>query len=154
MSYLPPILFVALVLMAASSGAIFKPGDWYKSLQKPAWTPPDWMFPVVWTALYIMIGIAGWLIWDIQGFGLVLGLWAVQLIFNAMWSWLFFGMRRMDYAFVDVTFMWLSIAAFIVLAWQISPWASLLFVPYLVWTTIAAALNLTVWRMNPDAVAA
>ena len=143
-------VIVVLVFATAMSGAIFKPGAWYETLTKPSWTPPNWAFPVVWTILYIMIGIAGWLVWNIAGFSLALVLWVIQLVLNAAWSGLFFGLRRMDLAFVDACALWLAVAAFIVAAFPISVWAALLFLPYLVWATIAAVLNLTVWKMNAD----
>ncbi|MBO6757536.1 MAG: tryptophan-rich sensory protein [Roseibium sp.] len=142
----------AFVLLAASSGAVFKPGEWYDTLKKPSWTPPDWAFPVVWTVLYIMIGYAGWLVWQAAGVGLAMILWAVQLVLNGAWSWLFFGRKRMDLAFAEVCALWLSTAGFILAAYPVSAVASLLFVPYLAWVTTAAALNFTVWRMNPDQV--
>ncbi|MEL6435895.1 MAG: TspO/MBR family protein [Pseudomonadota bacterium] len=148
------ILISIAVFVTACSGAVFKPGDWYMGLRKPSWTPPGWAFPVVWTILYIMIAYSGWLIWQAQGFGLVFGLWVAQLVLNAAWSWLFFGRKRMDQAMIDVSGMWILIAVYIVAAWPVSQAAALLFVPYLAWVTAAAALNLRVWQMNPDAAAA
>jgi tryptophan-rich sensory protein len=144
-------VFIVIVLAAASSGAIFKPGEWYESLRKPGWTPPKWAFPVVWTILYVMIGYAGWLVWTAAGWSLPMMLWALQMVTNALWSYFFFGMRRMDIALVDVAVLWLSIASFIVTAWSVAPLASLLFVPYLAWVTAAAALNHSVRRLNPEA---
>lgn len=152
MSYLAPAIFFGLVVLTASTGAIFKPGEWYIALEKPSWNPPDWVFPVVWTTLYLMIAYAGWLVWDAAGWSLAIVLWGVQLLLNAAWSWLFFGRRRMDQAFIDVMALWLCIAAFIALAWPISTLAALLFLPYLLWVSIAGALNLTVWRLNPAEV--
>lgn len=143
--------FVVLVLAAASSGMLFQPKEWYRSLRKPSWTPPNWAFGPVWLVLYVMIAIAGYRVWSAAGMSLPIVFWVAQLVFNALWSYLFFSRRRMDLAFKDAIAMWLSIAAFIVTAWPISHLASLLFVPYLVWVTIAAALNRTVWRMNPGA---
>ncbi|MDZ7824092.1 MAG: TspO/MBR family protein [Ahrensia sp.] len=146
------IIIGLLVFAAASSGALFKPGEWYFNLKKPRWNPPNWAFPVVWSLLYMCIGYAGWLVWNAAGFGLAMVVWGSQLVLNAGWSWLFFGRRRMDQAFVEVCFLWVSIALFIVLAWPISKLAAYLFMPYLLWVTIAATLNRTVWRMNPDQV--
>lgn len=143
-------VFIALVFATAMSGALFKPGPWYETLKKPGWTPANWVFPVVWTPLYVLIGIAGWLVWREASFGLALALWGAQLVLNAAWSAFFFGLRRMDWAFVDVVVLWLVIAAFIGAAATTSPWAASMFLPYLVWVTIAAALNWRVWRMNPD----
>lgn len=144
-------VFLVIVLAAASSGAMFKPGEWYETLRKPSWTPPKWAFPVVWTILYVMIGCAGWLVWTNGGWSLPMALWALQMVTNALWSYFFFGMRRMDIALVDVSVLWLSVAFFIVTAWSLVPLASLLFVPYLAWVTAAAALNYSVRRLNPDA---
>lgn len=145
------LVFVVLVIATASSGALFQPGEYYETLRKPSWTPPNWAFGPVWSVLYIMIAVAGWLVWRAEGWSAATIVWGVQLVLNGLWSYFFFGARRMDLAFVDVVLMWLSIAAFILLAWPVSTWAALLFLPYLVWVTIAGALNLAVWRMNPAA---
>ncbi|EDQ33267.1 Tryptophan-rich sensory protein [Hoeflea phototrophica DFL-43] len=145
-------VIAVLVIVTASSGAIFKPGPWYESLQRPSWTPPNWAFPVVWSILYILIGVSGWIVWQAQGVGLAMGLWLLQLILNAAWSWLFFGMKRMDLAFVDVCALLLSILAYIAIASTVSPLAALLFAPYAVWVVTAATLNRAVWRLNPEAV--
>lgn len=144
-------VFIVLVLIAAASGGVFKPGAWYAGLHKPSWTPPDWAFPVVWAALYAAIAWAGVLVWQAEGGGLALIFWGAQWAFNTAWSWLFFGRRRMDLAFVDVTLLWLSVLGFIVTAWPVSPLAGVLFLPYLAWVSVAAALNGTVWRLNPEA---
>jgi tryptophan-rich sensory protein len=143
------IVFIVLVLGAAASGAVFKPDAWYAGLDKPGWTPPDFVFPLVWGVLYVMIAWAGVLVWRSDAHHLALAMWGAQWVFNAGWSWLFFGRRRMDWAFVDVCLLWLSVLGFMLSAWPLSPLASLLFSPYLVWVTIAAALNRTVWKMNP-----
>jgi benzodiazapine receptor len=143
------VVFIVLVVATASTGILFQPGAWYEGLSKPGWTPPNWLFGPVWSVLYLMIAVAGWLVWRIEGAGLAMLLWLAQLVLNGMWSWLFFGRRRMDLAFVDVVALWLTIAGFILAAWPVSGMAALLFVPYLVWVTIAGALNRAVWRLNP-----
>jgi benzodiazapine receptor len=143
------VVFLGLVMVAASTGMLFKPGEWYRRLNKPSWTPPDIAFPIVWTVLYLMIAVAGWLVWR-EGSAAALIVWGLQLILNALWSYLFFGQRRMDLALADVSLLWLSVAGFIILAWPLSTTAALLFAPYLVWVTIAANLNRTVRKMNPD----
>ncbi|GIX08528.1 TspO/MBR family protein [Elioraea sp.] len=148
-------LFLLACFAAATTGAVFRPGPWYDRLDKPSWTPPDWAFPVAWTLLYIAIGVAPWLVWRTAGFAgaaLPLTVWAVQLALNAAWSWLFFGLRRMDLAFAEVVALWLSIALMIALFLPISVTAGLLMVPYLVWVSFAAVLNLAVWQRNKDAV--
>ncbi|MDG5493294.1 MULTISPECIES: TspO/MBR family protein [Azospirillaceae] len=140
--------FILIVIVAASSGAIFKPGDWYESLQKPAWTPPKWAFPVVWTLLYAAIAYAGWLVWSLAGWSLPILFWGLQIVVNALWSWMFFGLRRMRLALGDIALLWLSILGFIVTAWPVSDLAALLFLPYLVWVTTAGFLNYSVLRLN------
>jgi tryptophan-rich sensory protein len=145
------VVFIAIVIAAASSGALFKPGEWYKSLRKPSWTPPNWAFPVVWTILYLFIGYAGWLVWTSVGWSLPMALWGLQIVANALWSYFFFGMRRMDLALMDVAILWLSIALFIATAWPVAQLASLLFIPYLAWVSAASALNYSVRRLNPGA---
>lgn len=145
------VVFIVLVVVAASSGVLFKPGAWYAGLRKPVWTPPNWLFGPVWSVLYVMIAVAGWLVWRADASNPAIWLWGAQLVVNATWSGIFFGMRRMDLAFFDILLLWLLVAAFIVTASAVSTTAALLFVPYLIWVTIAGALNLTVWRMNPTA---
>jgi translocator protein len=142
-------IFLVLTSTAAVTGGFFTPGPWYFSLSKPSWTPPGWAFPVVWTILYVMIAIAGWKAWQAQGLGLLVTVWAVQMVLNAMWSWIMFGQKNIGAALVDAGGMWVSIAAFIVLAWPVSQTASLLFMPYLLWVTIAFVLNLRILQMNP-----
>lgn len=144
-------VIVALVIAAASSGAIFKPGAWYESLEKPSWTPPNWAFPVVWTILYVFIATAGVLVWREAGWGPAIAVWGLQLVLNAAWSGLFFGMKRMDLAFAEVLALFASIVAFMALAAPISGLAAALFLPYAAWVATAAFLNFTVWRMNPEA---
>lgn len=143
-------VFITLVLASASSGGFFKPGEWYDNLYKPSWTPPDWAFPLVWGFLYAGIAWAGVLVWQADGGGVALAFWGAQWIFSTAWSWLFFGRRRMDLGFADVALLWMSVLAFIIAAWPLSRLAALLFLPYLGWVSIAASLNVAVWRRNPE----
>lgn len=143
-------IFFAVNFVAACSGAVFRPGAWYEGLAKPAWTPPDWAFPAVWSVLYLLNAVSGWLVWQAAGVAAAgaLGVYALSLILNASWSAIFFGLRRMDLGLVNVALLWLSIIAVAALFWPFSPLAAALQLPYLVWVTIASALNLTVLRMN------
>lgn len=143
--------FIALVAAAATTGAMFQPGPWYESLSKPWWTPPNWAFPVVWSTLYVMIAAAGWLVWRAEGVGLALGLWVAQLVFNAAWSWIMFSRREIALALFDAVAMWVTILAFIIVAWPVSRTASLLFLPYIAWVSTAIALNWSVLARNPQA---
>ena len=146
--------FIAACVLAALTGAFFRPGEWYERLKKPSWRPPNRLFAPVWTVLYLMIAVAGWLVWRKAGFagaGLALAFYALQLILNAVWTPLFFGLHRPDLGFVDIFLVWLSIVATIVLFYPISAVAASLLVPYLAWVTFAAALNFAIWRLNSAA---
>lgn len=143
--------FIAACFFAALTGALFRPGDWYERLAKPAWRPPNRLFAPVWTFLYLTIAISGWLVWREAGFAgaaLPLAIYALQLGLNAAWTPIFFGLHRTDLGFLDIVFVWLSIIATIALFFPIHAGAALLLLPYLAWVTFAAALNFAVWRLN------
>ncbi|HEX7708944.1 MAG TPA: TspO/MBR family protein [Thermoanaerobaculia bacterium] len=144
------IVIAILVLAAALFGGMFTPGEWHASLDKPSWNPPNWVFGPVWTILYVMIAVAGWLAWRNRARStLPVRLWGGQLLLNALWSWLFFGLKQPGFAFLEIVILWLLIAAFVVVSWRISRAASLLFVPYALWVGFASALNFAIWRLNP-----
>lgn len=147
-SWISLLPFIAAVVVVAVSGAVFMPGDWYKTLNKPAWTPPDWLFAPAWSVLYLMIAVAGWLVWQEDGFGLSLGIWSLNLVLNASWSWLMFGRHDIRAALMDALAMVITIIGFIVSAWPISGTAAVLFLPYLAWTIFAAALNWAILNRN------
>ncbi|KUO58382.1 MAG: sensory protein TspO [Alphaproteobacteria bacterium BRH_c36] len=147
--YISLIFFLLVTTLVASFAGAFSPGEWYQGLNKPEWTPPNWLFGPVWSVLYLFIAIAGWLVWRAKGFGLALFLWFGQLALNGAWSYLMFGENRIDSAMIDLMFMWLAIAAFMVTSWRLSRLAVLLFVPYLIWVTFAGALNFALLQLNP-----
>jgi tryptophan-rich sensory protein len=149
-SVLSLVVFLALVAAAALTGMQYLPGAWYEALAKPEWTPPNWLFPPVWTVLYIMIAVAGWRVYEKQGVGQALLVWIVSLQLNAAWSVFMFREHQIGLAAGDITALWLSIVAFIAVTWNSNRLASLLFVPYLVWVSYAAALNFAIWQLNPN----
>jgi tryptophan-rich sensory protein len=126
-------------------------GTWYQTLAKPWFNPPDWVFAPVWTTLYVLIGIAGWLVWrsGARGRGPALGMFAVQLALNLGWSALFFGLRRIDLAMVEIVALLAAIVATGVLAWRVDRRAGALFVPYGLWVGYACALTISLWWLNP-----
>lgn len=143
--------FLAACFLAAATGILFKPGEWYERLQKPSWRPPNRLFAPVWTVLYLMIAFSGWLVWRTEGLdgaGLALTLYAVQLFLNAIWTPVFFGLHRLDLGFVVIALLWIAIAATIVAFAAVSGIAALLLIPYFVWVSFAGVLNYTVWQMN------
>ncbi|MCA3248248.1 MAG: tryptophan-rich sensory protein [Azospirillum sp.] len=143
--------FVGANFLAALSGAIFPPGAWYATLAKPAWRPPDWLFGPAWSVLYTANAVAGWLVWKADGGTAPLVVYGVSLVFNAGWSAIFFGLRRMDWAFYWLIGLWLSVAATILAFAPHSQTAVWLLAPYLAWVTFAGALNRAIWRLNAGA---
>ncbi|WP_062011501.1 TspO/MBR family protein [Aureimonas sp. AU4] len=144
------IAFLLLSAAVASTGILFKPGSWYRGLKKPGWTPPNLAFPIVWSILYVLIAISGWLVWRQIGPGWPFLVFGAQLLANLLWSWLFFGKHRPDLAFGDIVALWLLVAANIAVFAPVSTFAAWLLVPYLVWVSVALVLNLSVWRLNRD----
>jgi translocator protein len=140
--------FIGLVFVAAASGALFQTGPWYEALNKPWWTPPNWVFPIAWTVLYLMIAVAGWLAWRAGGLSLAVAIWGVGLILNALWSYIMFGRQDISMALIGVTALWLATAAFIWATWNLEPRAAYIFIPYMAWVSFAGALNFAVWQMN------
>jgi len=141
--------FLAAWGAAAATGAMFQPGDWYEGLNKPRWTPPGFVFPLVWTTLYIAMSYAAMLVAQSGQGGQALGFWAAQIAFNTLWSPIFFGLHRMRAALVAMAGLWLFVLACVISFGQISLLAGALMVPYLLWVSIAGALNLSVLRRNP-----
>ena len=135
---------------AAFVGTRFLPDEWFKRLNKPSWNPPNWLFAPVWTLLYALMAIAAWRVWEQVGLNaaLVLALFVIQLVLNAGWTWLFFGLHRLDRAFVDIVVLWVLITATLIGFWQVNPLAGVLLLPYLAWVTFASYLNLTIWQLN------
>jgi tryptophan-rich sensory protein len=142
--------FFIVSFSAASTGAVFRPGIWYANLRKPGWTPPNWAFPVVWSVLFCAMTVSGWLIWESGGLAAwpALTLYAAHLLVNASWSLLFFGLKRLDWAMIDVVCLWLMIAAVMAAFATISVPAALLLAPYLTWVTVAGALNFRLLQLN------
>ena len=148
-----PVLaaFVGVCILTASSGAIFMPGEWYKALDKPPWTPPNWAFGPAWTALFAMIAYSGYVFWmsaPAEARLLPLVVYAVQLVFNGAWSFLFFKLKRMDLALGDALLMLGAIGANIAVFYPHSTAAAWLLVPYFFWVAFASALNFAILRRN------
>jgi tryptophan-rich sensory protein len=145
------IAWLALSLLAGWIGSRHSPGDWYASLSKPAWTPPNYVFAPVWISLYLIMGTAAWLVWRRHGLtGAVfpLGLFVLQLVLNGAWSWLFFGRHLIGAAFADIIALLIAILLTLLQFWKHCTPAGLLLLPYLCWVTFAAALNLQLWLLN------
>lgn len=148
------VLWLAATLATGGIGAIASANaaSFYNQLTQPAWAPPAWLFGPVWSVLYVLIGIAPWLVWRKHGFhgaASTLRLFIVQLFANALWTWLFFAWRMGAVALVEIVVLWLLIAGTIVLIWPLQRVAAVLLLPYLAWVSFATALNFSLWRLNP-----
>lgn len=143
-------LFLLACSAAGATGAAFPPGDWYKTLNKPSWVPPDWLFPVAWSTIYLCISFAGARVALMEGAGYALAFWAVQAGFATLWTPVFFGLRRIKGALYVMAPLWLAVLGATVTHFQLDTWAGLAFLPYLVWVTVAAALNFKMLQLNPD----
>ena len=141
-------VFLAACAPAAAAGVLFKPGAWYAGLSKPPWTPPNRAFPLVWAVLYATMSLAAARVATLPEAGLALGLWSVQIAVNTLWSGVFFGLRRIAAGGVILAGLWLAVAATLAAFAALDPVAGALMAPYLVWTTLALALNWSVWARN------
>ena len=149
------IVFLALCLLVSGIGGAVTAtsvGTWYQALLKPPFNPPDWVFAPVWTTLYVLMAVAGWRVWRRAGFELgrqALVVFAMQLGLNLAWSFLFFGLRRLDLAMVEIFVLLVAIIANTVLFWKIDRLAGAFFAPYVLWVAYAALLNSSLWLLNP-----
>jgi tryptophan-rich sensory protein len=139
---------------AGAAGAIASAnaGVFYGKLSQPDWAPPAWLFGPVWSVLYLMIGVAAWLVWRKHGFdraSTALRLFTFQLLVNALWTWLFFKWHLGALALAEIVVLWLLIAATIASFWNLHRLAALMLLPYLAWVSFATALTFALWRRNP-----
>lgn len=143
-----PLAVGALSGFATARGV----STWYPTLVKPSFNPPAWVFGPVWTVLYIMMGVAAFVIWktglETDGVKLALTLFAVQLALNGLWSILFFGMRSPGLALVEIVLLWLAIVGTIWSFWRVEPLAGVLLLPYWAWVSFASVLNGSLWWLN------
>ncbi|RED12904.1 tryptophan-rich sensory protein TspO [Pontivivens insulae] len=142
-------IFFAACCAAASTGMLFEPGDWYDRLDKPAWNPPKWAFPVAWTILYIVIAIAAARV-AYQGATQALAFWALQIALNTLWTPIFFGLKRLKAGLIAIICLWLAVLATTLAFFSVDELAGWLFVPYLLWVSYAAALNASLLQRNGD----
>lgn len=155
MNYIRLIVSIVLCQSAGMIAAILTAQSvqtWYPTLLKPSFNPPNWLFGPVWIVLYLMMGIALYLIWQRSGTGqnvqTAVIFFIIQLVLNAAWSLIFFGLQSPFWAFVEIVALWIAILITIILFREISRTASYLLVPYILWVTFAAILNFSIWRLN------
>ncbi len=145
------LAWLGITFLAAALGAVASAGagTFYRGLLRPAWAPPGFLFAPVWSLLYLLMGIAAWIVWKERGFGMALGLFLVQLALNALWTWLFFRWHQGALAFAEIALLWAFILGTVIAFWKISPWAGALLLPYGAWVTFASALSWAIWKRNP-----
>jgi tryptophan-rich sensory protein len=149
------IIAVATPLIIGGIGSAFTMPSittWYSTLAKPALNPPNWIFGPVWTTLYILMGVAAFLIWrkglKRKGVKAALAIFVFQLFLNSFWSLLFFGIHNPAAAFTEILSLWFAIMALILAAYQVSRPAAYLLVPYILWVSFASYLNYAIWQLS------
>lgn len=143
-------IFLAACFAAGTTGALFEPGAWYRSLAKPRWTPPNWLFPVAWTTLYLLMSAAAARVAPLEGSHYAMAFFALQIALNTLWTPVFFGLKRMGAGMAVIVALWIAVAATLGSFWAADWIAGAMLLPYLAWVTVAGALNYAVWRMNPE----
>lgn len=144
------VVIVFLVATAASMVTAESVATWYREINRPSWTPPNWVFGPVWTALYVMMSVSAWLVWRQREKPkkTALVVFGAQLILNGLWSLLFFGMKNPVLGFVDIVGLWIAILITIIMFFRISKLAGWLLIPYLIWVSYASSLNLGIILLN------
>ncbi len=150
MTFLLFLIFLAACCAAGATGALFAPGAWYRQLQKPRWTPPGWVFSVMWVALYLLMSWAATRIASSPGGGVALALWALQIALNTLWTPVFFGLHRIRAGLLIIGLLWVAVAATCAAFFLLDAWAGAMLLPYLGWVSVAAALNSSILRLNPE----
>lgn len=127
--------------------------SWYQFLIKPSFSPPNWLFAPVWTALFLLMGIAAYLVWsegwEKRDVKIALSVYGVQLVLNLLWSVLFFGLQSPFYGFLEIIVLWIVIVLNILVFYRVSRKAAYLLIPYIIWVSFAATLNYSIWQLNP-----
>jgi tryptophan-rich sensory protein len=152
-AWLGLLAWIVIAFLPTATAVFVDTGTWYESLNRPAWTPPSWVFGPVWTLLYLLMGIAAWRVWATHGFAdrgarLALVLFLVHLIFNAAWTWLFFGLHMLTAAAIEIIILWAMILILTALFGKRVRIAGALLLPYLLWVTYAATLSIAYAVMN------
>jgi len=149
------IICILIPQLAGGLGAYFTAesvATWYTQIEKPAFTPPGYLFSIVWPLLFLLMGISSWLIWKKLGqhplAGWALGVYGIQLILNTLWSFIFFGMQNPGLALVEIIILWAMIAYTMMLFYKVRKAAAYLLIPYILWVSFAIALNASIWWLN------
>ena len=148
MFWLDFLVFLFACMAAGLTGSLFPPGKWYSELKKPVWTPPNWVFPVAWPILYLLMSYSGATLANLESAGSALALWALQISLNTLWTPVFFGLKNLKLGLIIIFLLLVSVAICTYVFWLYAWIAGLLFLPYLAWVVFAAALNAAVFKLN------
>ena len=144
MFWLDFLVFLFACMAAGLTGSLFPPGKWYSELNKPVWTPPNWVFPVAWPILYLLMSYSGATLANLESAGSALALWALQISLNTLWTPVFFGLKNLKLGLIIIFLLLVSVAICTYVFWLYAWISGLLFLPYLAWVVFAAALNAAV----------
>lgn len=154
-NWIKAVIAISIPLMVGGVSGYFTVagvGSWYTQINRPTWNPPNWLFGPVWTTLYIMMGIALYLVWKsrlntpLKSNAILF--WSIQMTLNFFWSFIFFNQHLIGFAFVEMVMMWLAILVTIFAFSKINKYAAWLMVPYIAWVSFAGILNFTIWKLN------
>ena len=148
MFWLDFLVFLFACMAAGLTGSLFPPGKWYSELNKPVWTPPNWVFPVAWPILYLLMSYSGATLANLESAGSALALWALQISLNTLWTPVFFGLKNLKLGLIIIFLLLVSVAICTYVFWLYAWIAGLLLLPYLAWVVFAAALNAAVFKLN------
>ena len=148
MFWLDFLVFLFACMAAGLTGSLFPPGEWYSELKKPVWTQPNWVFPVAWPILYLLMSYSGATLANLESAGSALALWALQISLNTLWTPVFFGLKNLKLGLIIIFLLLVSVAICTYVFWLYAWIAGLLFLPYLSWVVFAAALNAAVFKLN------
>lgn len=148
MFWLDFLVFLFACMAAGLTGSLFPPGKWYSELNKPVWTPPNWVFPVAWPILYLLMSYSGATLANLESAGSALALWALQISLNTLWTPVFFGLKNLKLGLIIILLLLVSVAICTYVFWLYAWISGLLFLPYLAWVIFAAALNAAVFKLN------
>ena len=144
------LIFLGACGAAAASGALFPTGDWYKRLDKPKWTPPDWAFPIAWTIFYFALAFSGARVASLPDNNFALSFWSLHIALNTLWTPVFFGARNLKAGMVIIVLMWFSTVGLIYHCLVVDQLAGVILLPYLIWVSVASALNWSLLQRNSD----
>ena len=150
------LISILICQLAGLIGSVFTTPaipTWYRTLTKPSFTPPNWLFSPVWISLFVLMGISAFIVWH-RGLSdkrvkIALSMFIVQLVLNTLWSVMFFGLRSPLAGFIEIIILWIAILLTVLRFLRISATAGILLIPYILWVSFAAVLNFSIWRLNP-----